>query len=119
MWADGCPVCERSTVGRMEVFRQKESATEMAHVAEVAQSPVPPEAFQRYENKWIAIRGREIVAVADDYDGLRDDPCVRASDLLYRVPPAAIYFYAQAISPGRPGFAETTRKSRTSGCRAT
>jgi Family of unknown function (DUF5678) len=65
----------------------------MGHVAEVAQSPVPPEAFEAYENRWIAIRGREIVAASDGYDELHEDPRVKPSDLLYHVPPAAIYFY--------------------------
>jgi hypothetical protein len=65
----------------------------MGRVAEIAQSPVPPEAFEQHENRWIAIRGREIVAVAEDYDELHEDPRVEPSDLLYHVPPAAIYFY--------------------------
>lgn len=65
----------------------------MGSQAEVAQSPVPTEAFERYPNQWIAIRAGEVVAATDSYDELIAHPAVRPDDTLFHVPSSATYFY--------------------------
>jgi hypothetical protein len=46
-----------------------------------------------YENQWVAVRGDEVVAHADDEETLRADPKVRAGDDVYPVgePPSGFY----------------------------
>jgi hypothetical protein len=63
------------------------------HIAVVAKSPVPPEAFEKHPNQWIAIRDGNVVAAADDYDELVARSDVRRSDTLYHVPSSSTYFY--------------------------
>jgi hypothetical protein len=63
------------------------------HTATIAKSPVPAEAFEKYPDKWIAIRDGKVVAVDDDYDALTAHPDVLQSDTLYHVPSSSTYFY--------------------------
>lgn len=63
------------------------------HIAVVAKSPVPAEAFEKYPDQWIAIRDGNVVAADDDYDELVAHPDVRRSDTLYHVPSSSTYFY--------------------------
>jgi hypothetical protein len=65
----------------------------MGHVAEVARSPVPAEAFEKYQNRWVAIRDGEVVAAADDFDELVEHPAVQPEDALYHVPSSSTYYY--------------------------
>jgi hypothetical protein len=65
----------------------------VGHVAEVARSPVPAEAYKDYPNQWIAIRDGKVVAAADGYDELVAHPAVQADDTLYHVPSSSTYFY--------------------------
>ncbi len=63
-------------------------------VAEIAKSPVPTEAFEKYQDQWIAIRDGEVVAAAHDYDELVAHPAVQPEDdTLYHVPSSSTYFY--------------------------
>jgi hypothetical protein len=46
-----------------------------------------------YENTWVAVRGEEVVASAEDEQSLRADPAVQAGDDIYPVgePPSGFY----------------------------
>ena len=46
-----------------------------------------------YEGKWVAVRDGEVIASADDESTLRQDPEVRAGDLVYPIgePPSGFY----------------------------
>jgi hypothetical protein len=66
----------------------------MTSTAQLAQPPVPSEAFEQYPGRWVAIRGDEIVAVADDVEVLRADPKVRGEDALFLVPEPSSHFYS-------------------------
>jgi hypothetical protein len=49
--------------------------------------------LEPYDGKWVAVRGQEVVAHADDEEALRADPEVRDGDDVYPVgePPSGFY----------------------------
>jgi hypothetical protein len=53
----------------------------------------PAEKLDRYDGKWVAVRGGRIIAHADDEATLRRHPAVRKDDLKYPIgePPAGFY----------------------------
>lgn len=61
--------------------------------ADVAQPPVPPEAFSEHPGKWVAIRDRQILAAADSVEELERDDEVEATDTLFLVPEPSTHFY--------------------------
>jgi hypothetical protein len=65
----------------------------MADVAVAARPPVPDEAFEKYQNQWVAIRNGKVVAAADDFDQLVAHPAIEREDALYHVPSSATYYY--------------------------
>lgn len=65
----------------------------MTPVAQVSKSPVPQEAFDDYQGRWIALRNGEIIADASTDDELRLDGRVESTDALFRVPEASTHFY--------------------------
>ncbi len=69
----------------------------MAPVAQLSQSPVPSEAFERFPGKWIAIRSGEIVAAADTLELLTADEQVRDTDIRFRVPEPGANFFSLAV----------------------
>jgi hypothetical protein len=66
----------------------------MAPIAQVSISPVPQEAFDRYQGLWIALRDGEIVASAPTDVELRLDHRVESTDALFRVPEASTHFFS-------------------------
>ena len=58
----------------------------------VIEDPLPDDT-ERYAGRWIAIRGRRIVADAETLAELRADPRVRDDDTFHAVPPPGIHFY--------------------------
>lgn len=59
----------------------------------IADPPVPPEAFERFAGRWIAIRARKVVASADSLEELQRDASVRETDMLALVPDPKTHFY--------------------------
>ena len=55
--------------------------------------PVPAEAFEQHEDKWVAIRDGHVVAAASDLDELVADERVEPKDTLYHVPSSSTRFY--------------------------
>jgi hypothetical protein len=53
----------------------------------------PPGDLVHYEGRWVAVRGGEVIASAEDEATLRQDPEVRAGDLVYPIgePPSGFY----------------------------
>jgi hypothetical protein len=53
----------------------------------------PPGDLVHYEGKWVAVRGGEVIASADDEATLRQDPAVQLTDLVYPIgePPSGFY----------------------------
>jgi hypothetical protein len=49
--------------------------------------------LDEYDGKWVAVRGDEVVAHADDEETLRADPAVQPGDDVYPVgePPSGFY----------------------------
>jgi hypothetical protein len=49
--------------------------------------------LERYDGKWVAVRGPKVVAHADDEETLRAHPAVREDDDVYPVgdPPSGFY----------------------------
>lgn len=60
---------------------------------EVARSPVPRDAFDRFPGRWIALRDGEVVADAAILEELRQDERVELTDALFRVPEPSTHFY--------------------------
>jgi hypothetical protein len=57
----------------------------------VSPSPIPPEAYE-HRGKWLALRGRKILAVRDTSAELREEFGHRRTEVVFfHVPPAAIY----------------------------
>ncbi|HEX6700965.1 MAG TPA: DUF5678 domain-containing protein [Gaiellaceae bacterium] len=48
--------------------------------------------FEHYAGRWVAVRGDEVVADADSFEGLRMNPAVRRDDAVYAVPEGSPYF---------------------------
>lgn len=65
----------------------------MAPVAEISQPPIPPEAFDRFPGKWVAIREGQVVADADTLEALEGDDRVKPSDTRFRVPERDAKFF--------------------------
>ena len=65
----------------------------MAPLAEVAKSPIPKEAFERFPGRWIALREGEIVADAATEDELERDDRVESTDTFFRVPDPSTHFF--------------------------
>lgn len=59
----------------------------------IAQSPLPAGASEKYPGKWIAVRAGEVVASADELEDLRADERIEPDDALYHVPPQGAYFF--------------------------
>lgn len=59
----------------------------------VSQAPLSDEALERFANKWVAVRGGEVVASADGYDELRATGKAAPTDAIYHVPAAGSLFY--------------------------
>ena len=59
----------------------------------VIECPVPDEAYEKYRGKWVAIRNRKIVAVADTLDELWADERLISEASAYHVPETPITFY--------------------------
>ncbi len=53
----------------------------------------PPGDLVHYENQWVAVRGGEVIANADDEETLRSNPKVESGDLVYPIgePPSGFY----------------------------
>jgi hypothetical protein len=66
----------------------------MTPIVEISKSPVPQEAFDNYEGRWIALRDGEIIADAATDTELRLDGRVESTDALFRVPEASTHFYS-------------------------
>ena len=58
-----------------------------------AQTPLSPEALERYTGQWVAVRNGEVVASGDSYDELRAHEGVTDTDAVYHVPSADSLFY--------------------------
>ena len=58
----------------------------------VIEDPLPDDT-ERYAGRWIAIRGRRIVADAETLAELRADPRVGQMDFVYAVPGPGSHFY--------------------------
>ena len=52
----------------------------------VIENPLPDDT-EKYAGRWIAIRGRKVVADAETLPELRADPRTRREDVVYPVPP--------------------------------
>jgi hypothetical protein len=53
---------------------------------EIATSPIPAGVEQEFAGQWIAIRDGEVIASAQTFDGLVNDPRVHEGDVRYLVP---------------------------------
>jgi uncharacterized protein DUF5678 len=61
--------------------------------ATASQAPISDRDLERYSGKWVAVRGGEVVAAAEDYDALKVDTSVEPTDAIYHVPTAGSLFY--------------------------
>lgn len=51
-----------------------------------SQVPISQSAVKRHSGKWVALRGTRVAASAPSYGQLQDNPRVRETDAVYRVP---------------------------------
>jgi hypothetical protein len=51
-------------------------------------SPIPAEAYEKYQNRWVAIRDDRVIAADDDADALLANPEIQKEDMLFHVPRA-------------------------------
>jgi hypothetical protein len=59
--------------------------------------PLLPEGVaDQYRGKWIAIRNREVVGVADSLEDLYAQDGVDIGDVIYRVPRSAYHYHSVA-----------------------
>jgi hypothetical protein len=54
----------------------------------ISQGPISKSTAKRHSGKWVAIRGTKVAASAMSYGQLRENPRVRQTDAVYRVPDA-------------------------------
>lgn len=49
--------------------------------------------LEPYDGRWVAVRNGEVVAAADDEEGVRGDEAVEATDLVFPIgePPSGFY----------------------------
>jgi uncharacterized protein DUF5678 len=59
----------------------------------LAQAPLSEEALEKYSDRWVAVRGAEVVAAAATFEELTADEHVRETDAVYHVPSATSLFY--------------------------
>jgi hypothetical protein len=66
-------------------------------MAVLESAPLLPEGVaEQYRGKWIAIRDREVVAVADSLEELYAHDGVDVGDVIYRVPKSAYHYHSVA-----------------------
>lgn len=65
----------------------------MAPIAELSKSPVPPDAFEQFPGRWIAVRDGVVVADAATLDGLDANADVQATDVRFLVPESDSHFF--------------------------
>lgn len=64
-------------------------------VDEIQQQHLPKEDLKPYAGRWVALRDGRVIANASDGVTLRDDPAVRADDMILPVPrhPGGTYIF--------------------------
>jgi len=77
----------------------------MAPLAEIAQLPVPADAFGQYAGRWIALRGGQVIADADTLTELDADPRVDSGDTRFRGPQPLTRARTR-LDPKTPDFSE-------------
>ena len=67
-------------------------------MAVLESAPLLPEGVaEQYRGKWIAVRNRQVVAVAESLEKLYERNEVdRAGDVIYRVPKSAYHYHSVA-----------------------
>ncbi|HEX8745120.1 MAG TPA: DUF5678 domain-containing protein [Thermoleophilaceae bacterium] len=60
---------------------------------DIAQSPLPADAGEKYAGRWIAVREGVVVADANSLEELTSDQRVRDDDAVYHVPPPHSAFF--------------------------
>ncbi|MFY9489125.1 MAG: hypothetical protein WAP35_10600 [Solirubrobacterales bacterium] len=65
----------------------------MSPVAELSQSPIPADAYDKFPGQWVAIRHGQIVANADSFEALKAREEVLESDVLFRVPEQNAHYF--------------------------
>jgi hypothetical protein len=64
----------------------------MSSINDPMAKPLTPD-LDHYDGKWVAVRGRQVVAHADDEEALRRDPAVRDGDFVFPIGEPAAGFY--------------------------
>jgi hypothetical protein len=61
--------------------------------ATISRLPISEKALKKYAEKWVALRGGDVVAAADDYEALMANEKVEPTDAIFHVPSASSLFY--------------------------
>lgn len=59
----------------------------------VSRLPISEKALKKYAGKWVALRGGNVIAAADDYETLMAHDKVELTDAIFHVPPTSSLFY--------------------------